>query len=279
MTFLYRPYFVAVAMATSVLCLTGFADALADSTTLEAQGVALCAIANSLSKLKEDVTEPWCENGYLSPTKSDGTDGWCKWTGVTCDTSLLVTKLGLQGNSMTGTIPASISVLTSLTSLDLSSNSITGTIPPLMSALTGLTYLNLGTSYLSGPIPSTLSALTGLTYLNLGDNYLSGPIPSTLSALTKLDELLVKGTFLTGTIPSNLMNLKLYVYTDGTKTRLVDPGTGTTTTPASIIAQGYVLCEMYSLGLGGVSDPWNTCRGSDNKPSAPQYQKVSNSGR
>ena len=255
MTFLYRPYFVAVAMATSVLCLTGFADALADSTTLEAQGVALCAIANSLSKLKEDVTEPWCENGYLSPTKSDGTDGWCKWTGVTCDTSLLVTKLGLQGNSMTGTIPASISVLTSLTSLDLSSNSITGTIPPLMSALTGLTYLNLGTSYLSGPIPSTLSALT------------------------KLDELLVKGTFLTGTIPSNLMNLKLYVYTDGTKTRLVDPGTGTTTTPASIIAQGYVLCEMYSLGLGGVSDPWNTCRGSDNKPSAPQYQKVSNSGR
>lgn len=133
-----------------------------------------------------------------------------------------------------------------------------------MSALNGLTYLNLGYNYLTGTIPSQLSALNRLTYLNLTTSYLSGPIPSSFSTLRNLNALLLSGTFLTGTIPSILMDLGLSSTID------------TTTTPASIIAQGNVLCMMFGLGLGGLTERWLSCDDRYNSGTgygAAQYKK------
>ncbi|CAI7830451.1 unnamed protein product, partial [Closterium sp. NIES-53] len=47
----------------------------------------------------------------------------------------------LRNNNLTGSIPASISMLTALALLDLGSNSLTGSIPDSISTLTALEFL------------------------------------------------------------------------------------------------------------------------------------------
>ena len=241
-----RPHalFVAAFVATTVLYFQGVADA--DSATLEAQGAALCAIAGSLPILTTfgDETTNWCASGSATVPTSDSSS-WCSWNGVTCDATYLVTSIDIGADlsaHLVGTIPASISTLTSLTKLDMSTNYITGTLPSQLSALTGLTYLNLASNYITGPIPSTISTLTNLVTLNLD------------------------GTFLTGTVPSVFMGLAGYT-------------APSTTNPASILAQGQVLCAMFNIGLGGLASPWFTCdgrkAGGTRGDSAAQYQKVS----
>ena len=101
-----------------------------------------------------------------------------EWYGVTADSNGNVTALELPSNNLSGTLPAALGSLTSLTTLDLSDNDgLSGTTIPDLSALTSLTTLKLGDNLLSGTIPDWLSSLTSLTTLNLRDNGLTGPIP------------------------------------------------------------------------------------------------------
>ena len=140
---------------------------------------------------------------WTDKTKWDSNEPLDDWFGVTANGNI-VTGLDLPDNKLSGTLPAALGSLTSLTTLNLGENQLSGTIPNLR-ALTSLTTLNLGENQLSGTIP-TLSALTSLTTLNLGDNQLSGTIP-TLSALTSLTTLNLRDNRLTGTIPEELGNL------------------------------------------------------------------------
>ena len=153
------------------------------------------------------------------------------WEGVRVSgTPPRVTRLRLNSNQLTGSIPAALGNLTALETLSLFSNQLTGSIPalstltaletlslfsnqltesiPALSALTALETLNLSDNQLSGTIP-TLSTLTDLTLLHLQDNQLTGSIPA-LNTLTNLVELDLNGNQLTGTIPalSALTNLE-----------------------------------------------------------------------
>ena len=143
------------------------------------------------------------------------------WFGVEVDGNGNVTVLALPGNNLSGTLPAALGSLTSLTTLDLSDNQLSGTIPDLttltqlqtldlsdnqlsgtipdLAALTQLQTLNLSANQLSRPIPD-LAALTQLQTLNLSANQLSRPIPD-LSTLTQLQTLNLSDNRLTGTIP------------------------------------------------------------------------------
>ena len=155
------------------------------------------------------------------------------WFGVEADSNGNVTELALPGNNLSGTLPAALGSLTSLTTLDLSDNQLSGTIPDL-TALTQLQTLNLSANQLSGTIPdlSTLTqlqilnlsdnrltgtipdlgALSSLTTLNLGENQLSGTIPDWLSSLTGLRDLSLRDNRLTGPIPEELGDLnQLYL--------------------------------------------------------------------
>ena len=100
-------------------------------------------------------------------------------------------------NSLTGTIPSTISALTSLRRIYFSSNSLTGTIPSTISALTSLTVISFYSNSLTGTIPSTMSALTSLIVIDFSDNSLTGTIPSTMSALTSLTYLDLRYNYLT----------------------------------------------------------------------------------
>merc|ERR1712194_640793 len=68
---------------------------------------------------------------------------YCQWHGVWCSPTCTVQKLNLFSNSLKGTIPPEVGILTAVTYLRLQSNSLSGTISPELSRLTAVTYLYL----------------------------------------------------------------------------------------------------------------------------------------
>ena len=141
------------------------------------------------------------------------------WQGVTTnlrdDGVVTVTGLSLPQNNLTGTLPAEIGRLTSLSWLDLKANALTGPIPPELGRLTSLELLSLWDNDLIGPIPPELGNLTALERLWLLDNQLTGSIPPSLGQLASLRWLNLSSNTLTGPIPpelgslTNLENLQL----------------------------------------------------------------------
>lgn len=129
-------------------------------------------------------------------------------------------ELQLFGNSFTGTLPSTISKLTSLrllslgeytggnnfTAAPLSSSlsclkklealfmancNVTGSLPSWIGCLTELRQLDIQRNSLSGSLPSEISRCGQLLYLNVKDNsHLGGQIPiASLGQLNKLNRL------------------------------------------------------------------------------------------
>ena len=139
-----------------------------------------------------------------------------EWYGVTTDTAGRVTRLKLNGNGLTGPIPAVLGDLAFLQDLDLSRwshreqpqglNELVGPIPPELGNLTALESLSLGGNALTGPIPGDLGNLVNLRWLLLFGNALTGPIPN-LGNLVNLWSLVLGGNALTGLVPASLGRL------------------------------------------------------------------------
>lgn len=143
----------------------------------------------------------WKDNGnWLTGTTVDS------WFGVTVSGGH-VTKLELAGNLLSGTLPETISNLSSLQVLDLSTNQITGQLPSILGNMATLRQLELFGNQFSGTIPAELANLSQLTSLTLGGNLLSGEIPPQLGNLSNLTRLWLYGNQLTGSIPATLGNL------------------------------------------------------------------------
>ena len=77
-----------------------------------------------------------------------------------------ITRLALEGNSLSGTLPPSLSTLDMLTELDLSRNRLSGTLPTELGLLRKLVRFNLRDNWISGTIPTELGNLG--SYLWLG---------------------------------------------------------------------------------------------------------------
>ena len=154
-----------------------------------------------------------------------------EWNGVTVDEEGRVTRLALDANNLTGSIPREIAALDRLEVLSLRRGNLSGPIPPELGSLPRLAYLLLSINQLTGPIPVEFgssprlvalllddNALTGripaelgsspdLTWLSLSQNDLAGPIPPELTSLEGLIWLLLGDNRLTGRIPSEWSNL------------------------------------------------------------------------
>ena len=125
-------------------------------------------------------------NATDGPNWSDNTN-WLsdkplsEWYGVTTDDEGRVTRLDLDDNQLSGTLPPELGGLANLEALWLTSNQLTGAIPPELGSLSNLTELVLWGNQLSGEIPSELGNLSNLRILDLQYNQLTGCVPEALA--------------------------------------------------------------------------------------------------
>ncbi|MQM10585.1 hypothetical protein Taro_043479 [Colocasia esculenta] len=115
-------------------------------------------------------------------------------------------ELYLDGNRLSGSIPASTASLPSLRRLELQMNNLSGGIPDLRS-MAVLTYLDASDNAISGPLPPASSLPASLVELSLRNNALEGTLPPALVAgLPKLQVLDLSHNRLSGRVPSALFS-------------------------------------------------------------------------
>ncbi|PKA51172.1 putative leucine-rich repeat receptor-like protein kinase [Apostasia shenzhenica] len=111
-----------------------------------------------------------------------------------------------DSNELTGTIPESIGLVTSLEVLRLDKNSLSGSVPPSIKNLTKLSELNLANNQLNGSIPD-LTGLEVLNYLDLSNNsFDASQAPKWFSTLNSLTALVIESGGLYGKIPEEIFS-------------------------------------------------------------------------
>lgn len=83
----------------------------------------------------------------------------------------------LHSNSLSGTLPESVSNCQALERMDLARNKLIGHIPDQLTTLPALSVLDLSHNNLSGPIPAKFGSSSALILLNVSFNDISGSIP------------------------------------------------------------------------------------------------------
>nr|TKV99571.1 hypothetical protein SEVIR_8G052500v2 [Setaria viridis] len=135
--------------------------------------------------------------------------------------------LELEYNGLTGTIPASLANITTLTTqgwefmnssanctrlhhISLASNHLEGPVPKSLGNLSNqLQVLYLGKNKLSGGFPSGIENLPNLVALAIHDNQFTGELPKWLGTLKGLQIMGLSRNNFTGFIPSSLSNLTI----------------------------------------------------------------------
>ncbi|XP_010023612.2 receptor-like kinase TMK4 [Eucalyptus grandis] len=144
----------------------------------------------------------------LKPSGWSSSQTYCKWTGVSCDSSSRVTVIKLSSASLSGALPSDLSSLSQLQSLSLQSNSLSGAVPSF-AGLASLQSIYLDTNNFTSITSGAFQGLTSLQTLSLSDNLdlPSWQIPAELNASTSLTVLYADNTNITGTIPDFLGTL------------------------------------------------------------------------
>jgi hypothetical protein len=162
----------------------------------------------------------WFQQAFTNTTW-DASDGWlvnaneCSWFRIFCTsidlngtvgTQNVVTAVELYSNTMKGTIPADLGLLTALTYFDVDNNALTGTLPASIGQWTALTYVDVGDNALTGTLPASIGQWTAMTSFNVYNNALTGTMPASIGQWAALIRVDVGINLLTGTIPASIGN-------------------------------------------------------------------------
>jgi hypothetical protein len=115
-----------------------------------------------------------------------------------------VTFCQLQGNRISGSIPASWQSWRLLETLSMAENQLEGSIPDIFGSMSSLIEVSLGNNTLSGSIPPSLYEANQLQVLNLEGNRISGSLSSRVSQWTSLTSLQLDSNQLVGTLPPEI---------------------------------------------------------------------------
>ncbi|GKY97125.1 hypothetical protein MPSEU_000670900 [Mayamaea pseudoterrestris] len=154
-------------------------------------------------------------------------DGWdgnldeCLWyttaedpTSI-CESDVIQT-LELSGNNVTGSLPAELSMLSSLSRLYVKgvagSPGLTGNIPETLGNLTSMSVVVLNDHQFEGSLPgSVLTGWAGATVINIVGSGLTGTIPDAVGGLTLCSNFLLDANALTGTFPTAIGSMSSLV--------------------------------------------------------------------
>ncbi|KAK9056535.1 hypothetical protein SSX86_023897 [Deinandra increscens subsp. villosa] len=115
--------------------------------------------------------------------------------------------LNLAGCGYSGSLPYSISQMTSLKSLNVAHNQISGQLPDMFGQLSAITTLDLSFNSFTGDLPESFSMLSSATDMYLQNNQFTGTID--VLANLPLKNLNVANNKFTGWVPSQLNNINL----------------------------------------------------------------------
>lgn len=125
----------------------------------------------------------------------------CFWDFVACNEQDSVVSFDASSQGLTGTLPAGIKFLTSMTSLTLSRNAFEySSLPQELFSLTNLVDLDLQRNLMAGTIPTEIGRLSALETLKLGWNLFEGSVPTEFGNLSNLTYLEAQFNKLSGTI-------------------------------------------------------------------------------
>ncbi|CAN0846903.1 Leucine-rich repeat receptor-like protein kinase PXC2 [Linum grandiflorum] len=135
----------------------------------------------------------------------------CNWVGVQCHpVTRRVTRLLLDGFSLSGHISHGLLRLQSLRILSLSSNNFTGGInPDLPRLLPGLKLVDFSDNSLSAEIPHGFFSqqCSSLRFVSFARNHLTGQIPTSLTSCAALSTLDLSSNRISGELPSDFWSL------------------------------------------------------------------------
>ncbi|GJN37751.1 hypothetical protein PR202_gb26737 [Eleusine coracana subsp. coracana] len=157
----------------------------------------------------------------------------CLWRGVTCHpSSTAVAAIDLRGASLTGALPASLTLPPRLRRLDLAGNNFSGAVPAALLASPTLRSLDLSFNRLSGALeipPANSSSSSSapppcaaLAHLRLAGNLLVGGIPSGIAQCRSLRVLDLSRNVLEGDVPPALGRLAELRVLDVSRNSLTD---------------------------------------------------------
>ncbi|XP_057454812.1 MDIS1-interacting receptor like kinase 2-like [Lotus japonicus] len=172
--------------------------------------------AEALLKWKQSLPEQPILDSWV--TNSTANQSPCSWRGVTCDSQGRVTIINLAYTGLEGTLQyLNFSVFPNLLGLDLKTNSLTGTIPQTIGVLSKLQYLDLSTNHFNGTLPLSIANLTQLYELDVSRNSIAGILDPRLfpdgsshpkTGLIGIQNLLFQDTLLGGRIPNEIGNIR-----------------------------------------------------------------------
>ena len=172
---------------------------------------ALCDLYNS-TNMADLKSKGWiygwdCVNGVA---QSDPCYTW--WSGLSCDWSTgKVYYLSLGYYGLKGSIPSSLSTLSSLRYIYLNSNALKGAFPNIFGEMPSLYYVDLrNNDFDSFNAPtSNVSSHSYLYYIDISNNAFSGDLPSSVCSLSSLRYLYTAGNDL-NCYPSCVASMNLY---------------------------------------------------------------------
>jgi Leucine-rich repeat (LRR) protein len=237
-SFVASPLLLYVSAATTTTTTAATATTITRPSTQEILEEFYDATNGDQWKMNKNWKSTTTTTATTTTTTTNGNDAnVCTWYGIYCNDQGDITRIELDRNNLSGSIPINFWKLTKLSAVNFRSNLLTDVSldglftdnfendprAPIellilsenqLSSISGighltetLQYLNLNKNHIDQALPMDVFDLTNLRTLYIAYNQLTGTLSTLIGKLTKLTEFYAFRNHLTGQLPSQLGQL------------------------------------------------------------------------